>query len=210
MSTIRDTRSTLGSARRLLDARAVPKNAPRWCLAEVAGRLVELAGWHSGAVFSSALALVADAQRTGDTAVWVGPRSRSFFPPDAGAAGVDLAALPVVRVMLATEIPVAADMFARSGAFGLVVLDVGSLNVPMGILSRLAGLARTQETAIVLLSEKSPERASLGSVVSFRADASFARQPDGLFAQELVVARDRVRAMSWRQVETRRGPPGLS
>jgi recombination protein RecA len=167
--------SKLPSARGLLDARSVPRGTPRFCLAELAGRLVEIAGWRASARFSFALALVVDAQANGETAVWVGPRSRSFFPPDAESAGVDLARLPVVRVTLAEEIPQAADILARSGAFGLLVLDVGSANVPMGVLSRLAGLARTHHAAVVLLTEKSPDRPSLGSVVSFRADASVVR-----------------------------------
>jgi recombination protein RecA len=184
--------------------------SPSWCLAEVAGRLIELAGWRSGALFSTAIALVVDAQRTGETAVWVGPRTRSFFPPDAEAAGVDLAALPVVRLPGARDIAVAADVLARSGAFGLVVLDAGSFTPAMGVLSRLAGLARTHGTAIAILTEKSPDRPSLGSVVSLRADTSFARRTDGSFAHELAVTRDRVRAMAWRNVEQRRGPPGLS
>src|SRR6185436_12485346 len=98
--------------------RPAPEGAPRWCLAELAGRLVELTGWRSVAVFSSALALAADAQRAGETAVWVGPRARSFFPPDAEGSGVDLAALPVVRLEEAHAIPFAADVLARSGAFG--------------------------------------------------------------------------------------------
>ena len=184
--------------------------SPRWCLAEVAGRLVELTGWRSGAAFSTALALVVDAQREGEPAVWVGPRARSFFPPDAEAAGVDLAALPVVRLAEERAIPFAADVLARSGAFGLLVLDLGRSSLSMGVLSRLASLARAHAAAIVLLTEKSPERPSLGSVVSFRADASFAREPDGSYAHELAVTRDRVRALSWHQVEKRRGPPGLS
>src|SRR5206468_474165 len=108
---------------------------------------------------------------------------------------------------LAREISFAADVLARSGAFGLIVLDVTSSNVSMGVLSRLAGLARTHEAAIVILTEKPPDRPSLGSVVSFRADTSFARQADGSFAHELAVTRDRVRAVGWHQVEMRRGPP---
>jgi recombination protein RecA len=177
---------------------------------------VELTGWRSGAAYTSALALVVDAQRADEPAAWVGPRARTFFPPDAEAAGVDLAALPVVRLRDAGEIPFAADVLARSGAFGLLVLDLGSASLPMGVLSRLAGLARAHAAAIVLLTEKHPERPSLGSVVSLRADTSFARGRDldaggdGSFVHELAVTRDRVRAMPWRRVEERRGPPGLS
>jgi recombination protein RecA len=209
-SSARNLRSTTGPASTVLGSRSVPKDPPSWCLAELAGRLVELTGWRAGAVFSSALGLVVDAQRCGETVVWVGPRSRSFFPPDAESAGVDLAALPVVRLALPCGIAFAADVLARSGAFGLIVLDVGSSSVSLGVLSRLAGLARTHEAAIVLLTEKPPDRPSLGSVVSFRADTSFMRESDGSFAHQLAVTRDRVRAIGWRQVEKRRGPPGLS
>ena len=211
MTSSSDTpRSRLDRASALLGRRSASRDAPRWCLAELAGRLVELTGWRAGAVFSSALALVVDAQRCGETVVWVGPRSRSFFPPDALSAGVDLAALPVVRLARPEEIPFAADVLARSGAFGLIVLDLASATLSLGALSRLAGLARTHEAALVLLTEKPPERPSLGSVVSFRADTSFARRADGSFAHELAVTRDRVRSLDWRQVELRRGPPGLS
>jgi recombination protein RecA len=185
--------------------------------AELAGRLVELSGWRSGACYTAALALVLDAQRAGETAVWVGPRARSFYPPDADAAGVDLAALPVVRVADERSIPFAADVLARSGAFGLVVLDLGSTSLSLGVLSRLAGLARARSAAIVCLTEKPPERPSLGSVVSFRADASFARargeedscSSSSRFLLRLAVSRDRARAAGWQRVELRRGPPGL-
>jgi recombination protein RecA len=193
-----------------LPPRRVPTGAPRWCLAELAGRLVELCGWRAGGTYSAALALVVDAQRSGESAVWVGPRARTFYPPDAEAAGVDLAALPVVRVPDGRALPFVVDVLARSGAFGLVLVDLGSSVPTLGVLSRLAGLARAHEAAIVLMTEKSPERASLGSVVSLRADAWSGRAADGSFATTLAVTRDRVRATPWRIVEPRRGPPGLS
>lgn len=188
----------------------MPRGSPAWTRAELAGRLVEVAGWRDGATCSAALALVVDAQRQGEPAVWVGTRDRAFFPPDAEQAGVDLEALPVVRVAAAREIPAAADVLARCGAFGLIVLDLCGFAPSMAVLSRLAGLARAHDTAIVMLTEKTAERASLGSIVSFRADSSFARRDDGSFAHELKVTRDRLRAMAWRHVEFRRGPPGLS
>ena len=194
---------------------ASSRAAPRWRLAELSGRLVELAGWRSGAVYSFALELVVDAQRSGETTVWVGRRSRSFFPADAQECGVDLGALPVVRLETAREMSVAADVLARSGAFGLIVVDLGGSrlereSVAMNVLARLAGLARKHETAIVLVTEKSPDAPSLGSVVSFRADASFVRKSDGLFLCELAVPRDRLHPETWKQVEVRRGPSGLS
>jgi recombination protein RecA len=118
-----------------LPPRRVPTGAPRWCLAELAGRLVELCGWRAGGTYSAALALVVDAQRSGESAVWVGPRARTFYPPDAEAAGVDLAALPVVRVPDGRALPFVVDVLARSGAFGLVLVDLGSSVPTLGVLS---------------------------------------------------------------------------
>jgi len=210
MATASDRKATLTKATELLGARSTPRGNPRWSYAEVCGRLVEVSGWRASATYTSALSLLLDAQRAGETTVWIGPTSRSFFPPDAQAIGLDLEALAVVRMQHPDDVPVAADLLARSGGFGALVLDLGTTTASMGVLSRLAGLARAHEAAIVLLTEKSPEHPSLGSVVSFRACASFQREREGLFHHELAVSRDRVRSIAWRQVEVRRGPPGLS
>src|SRR6187402_2555088 len=126
MQPVRDTPPSLASAQSLLGARAIPKGSPRWCCAELAGRLVEVSGWRASATYTTAIALVADAQRAGETAVWVGPSSRGFHPPDAHAAGVDLDALPVVRLERAALVPAAADLLARSGGFGVLILDLGT------------------------------------------------------------------------------------
>lgn len=193
----------------LADATALPRGDPRWCRTELAGRLAELCGGRASATLSFALALVVDTQYAGEPCAWVTPRARCFFPPDADACGVDLDALAVVRVAAERELVVAADVLARSGAFGLIVVDLGALNVPMGPLARLAGLARAHDTAIVLLTEKTREQPSLGSLVSLRADARFERRASGDFLCELAVSRDRRRATSWIRAEVRRGPPGL-
>lgn len=190
----------------LLGIRSIPRGVPRWTFAEVQGRLVELSCGRAGGAYSSALALLHDAQRAGETVAWIGPPSRIFFPPDAVATGLDLAALPVIRT---DEVTVAADLLARSGGFGALVLDLGTSTLSLGVLSRLAGLARAHEAAIVLLTEKQPEHPSLGSVVSFRGAASFRRQLDGTYLHELAVSRDRVRSIDWREASVRRGPPGL-
>jgi recombination protein RecA len=191
------------------DASALPRGDPRWCQAELAGRLAELCGGRASATLSFALALVVDAQHAGEPCAWVTPRARCFFPPDADACGVDLDALAVVRVAAENELLVAADVLARSGACGLIVVDLGAVNVPLGPLARLAGLARAHAAAIVLLTEKTRDQPSLGSLVSLRADARFERRASGDFLCELAVSRDRRRATSWIRAEVRRGPPGL-
>lgn len=187
--------------------------APRFDLAELRGRLAELCGWRTSPVLTFALALVFDAQCAGESAAWITPRASSFYPPDAAENGVDLDALLVVRVPDVAGVADAArsaDLLARSGAFGLIVLDLGArAHVPMAVLSRLSGLARAHDLAIVFLTEKPREEASLGSLISLRADARFSATSPGEFACELTVAKDKRCAGTWIHTERRHGPDGL-
>ena len=150
---------------------------PRWCLPEIAGHLVELCGGRASASLSLAFRLVHDAQMRGENVAWISLLKSSFFPPDAAECGVDLESFAVVRVPAAKEATFAADLLARSGAFGLIVLDLDRrASVSMAVLSRLLGLARKHEAAIVFLTEKPAEHASLGSLVALRADARRVRE----------------------------------
>jgi recombination protein RecA len=194
-----------------------------WSFGELAGRLVELCGWRASANLSFAMRAVLDAQRHGELAAWIATTAASFFPPDAVQAGVDLDALAVVRVPALAEVPLAADVLARSGAFGLIVLDLedhatgrraafARSPVSLAALTRLSGLARKHGTAILFVSEKSTEAASLGSLVSLRADARRTRrscEASGAFSCELAVAKDKRRGAAWRHAEVFRGPAGL-
>ena len=184
---------------------AAPASAPRWALPELCGRLVELCG--SGAPFSLAMALVRDAQVRGEPAAWVTSQDRSFYPPDAQDCGVDLAALPVVRVP-AEATARAADALLRSGAFGLAVVDLGATPLPAPLQSRLLSLARLHQSAVVFLTERPADTPSLGPLISLRAEAVRARSPEG-FSCALRVLKDKQRPPVWTHVEVCRGPPGL-
>lgn len=185
----------------------------KWDLPELAGRLAELCGCGATAVLTLAVGVVLDAQLRGETVAWVTGRHSHFFPPDVAACGVDLDALPVVRLPHGADIPRAADLLARSSAFGLIVLDLApGARVPPPLLSRLAGLARKHDTAILCLTEKPSGASSLGPLVSLRGEASrrrAGRDSDGRFACELRVVRDKRRAAGWTHVEVCRGPDGL-
>jgi recombination protein RecA len=158
---------------RLLRAPALDPS-PTWGLTVLAGRLVELSGWKSSAVLTAAFGLVLEAQRRGEPTAWVTLRKSSFFPPDAAEGGVDLAALAVVRVADPPAAARTADQLVRSGGLGLVVVDLGPdpyPRVPVPLQSRLAGLAQKHAAAVVVLTEKPADAASLGSLVSLRAEA---------------------------------------
>jgi recombination protein RecA len=205
---------------RHVDGKGGAEGAPsEWSLAGLAGRLVELSGAEDSAALTFALGLVRQAQLMGEPVAWVGTSAESFFPPDAAAGGVDLGALAVVRVPDVRALTRAADQLARSGAFGLLVLDVGPFGagrgrsrngrVPMAALSRLLGLAQKHGTAVVFLTDKPARAPSLGSLVSLRAQAVRRQTGKDEFTCELRVVKDKRRAPGWVVQEVCGGPPGL-
>lgn len=182
----------------------------QWTIAETAGRLVELSALGAAAGLTLAFSLVLDAQRRREPVAWVTPPEHVFYPPDAAEGGVDLDALVVVRPPTARLVARAADHLLRSGAFGLIVLDLGaSSEIPIPLQTRLSGLAQKHHTALVCLTEKAETLPSLGSLVSLRAHARRARIAGDRFACDLAVRKDKRRGPTWTHAEVCRGPAGL-
>lgn len=183
---------------------------PRWDLQEIAGRFTELSGLGGSACLTLATSMVLDAQRQAETSAWISSKESSFFPLDVAGAGVDLESLAVVRVPDASAVARAADKLARSGAFGLLVLDLGATpRVTAALQARLRSLARKHDTAILCLTEKSGKASSLGSLVSLRGEARIRRLSEDRFACELRVLKDKHRGPGWVHTEVCRGPDGL-
>jgi recombination protein RecA len=190
-----------------------------WSFSALTGTITELSRQGASAVVTQAVRLMWEAQRAGEPVAWVTPRSRSFYPPDARENGLDLEALAVVRVPEARDVGKAADYLIRSGAFGLVVLDLGGEGrqadkgrLTDRHLTRLLGLARQHGTAIVCLtarSERPSAPSTLGSLISLRGPVERVRIGPGRFACELQVVKDKRRAPGWRHREVCRGPAGL-
>ena len=190
-----------------LPARKLEPSA--WTLTGLSGRLVEISGAEDSAALTVALGLVRQAQLMNEPAAWITPVTETFFPPDAAAGGVDLSALAIVRVPDPRALPRAADQLARSGGFGLVVLDLGPARLPLAALSRLLGLAGKHGVCLLFLTDK-PERApSVGSLVSLRGHARRRRTGPDEFACDLIVLKDKRRAPGWTHTEVCGGPAGL-
>ena len=139
-------------------------------------KLVEISGERAAARFSTAVALVLNAQRAFETVAWIQPEGGPLYPPDLHASGVDLDALVVVHVPAAqreTQALKAAEILLRSGAYGLVVVDL-TAGAPAGggaaWQGRLLGLARQHQSSVVLLTRKGPQADSLGALVSLRIE----------------------------------------
>jgi len=201
-----------------------PSNEPvRWGLDALRGRLIELSARGATATLTAAVELVLEAQIAGEPAGWISLFESTFYPPDVAETGVDLAALSVVQVRDATTAARAAERLLRSGAFGLVVMDLGALgalgalgglggeplDLPAAHQGRLVTLAQTHDAAIVCITEKPAESPSLGSLVSLRAEAMRIRDREHGHEMSLRVLKDKRRGPGWSRRLKLRGPSGF-
>lgn len=188
------------------------------------GRLVELSApvASAGARTSTAVALLRRAQREGETTAWIQSSGGPLYPPDLHDGGIDLEALVVVHVPTsegAAGLGKAAEMLLRSGAFGLVVVDLGALETKPQAGSkaatrtawqgRLLGLARQHEARVLLLTEKPSHADSLGPLVGLRVEPRRTRRPDGTFCIEHHVLKNKSGAPVSPASELFLGTPGL-
>jgi recombination protein RecA len=181
-----------------------------WTRAALSGRLTEISGVGAMASLTSAFGLVLDAQGRSEPVAWITLPETSFYPPDAADSGIDLDALAVVCVPGAPEGARAAERLLRSGAFGLIVLDLGrDARVPTALLGRLVSLAKRHDTALVCLTNKPRDAASLGSLVSLRAEVMREKCGDDRFSCKLAVLKDKNRGPGWSHSEVVLGPAGL-
>jgi len=188
-------------------------------LKSLRGRLVEVSSSRPSAGLSLICTLLLDAQKHSAPAAWISVTRDSFYPPDLAANGVDLAVLPVVW---APDVPGAiraADWLLRTGAFGLLVIDLcanprspASLQFSRARQAHLAKLARLTHShgcTVCFLTVKSEAAQSLGSMISLFVRVCRSRAAAGRFRLRLQVVKDKRRAPVWKHVEQIDGPPGL-
>lgn len=175
-------------SQRGLEAAVAPLGrAPLWQHFQP-GQLLELSGTKPGKL-STVARLLAHAQAEGEPVAWVAAREQaSFYPPDFAQAGVDLASLVVVRMPMevlkksgegAHALLRASEILLRSGAFGLLVVDLGTAPIPRGELAwqaRLSGLLRRHEARAVLLTPSPCDKPSLGPLIAMRVEPLLSRQ----------------------------------
>jgi len=197
----------------------------RWSFEALAARVSELCAVGAGASLTAAAWILREAQRLGEPAAWVGAGGSAFYPPDLHDFGVDLAALAVVRVPGAVPAARACEHLLRSGAFGLVVLDLADVAsgsprggsarsaarslLPPAALTRLAALCRRHHAALICLARGDGEISSLGSFVSLRGRAAAATTVDGRHRLEVRILKDKLHGPGWSHTETCRAPDGL-
>ncbi len=175
-----------------------------WELDNLAGRLAELSEEGFSGAVTFVAGIIAEAQRRREPVAWIAASSSIFYPPDFARLRLDLAGIAVVRAGSLQ----AAEWLLRSGAFGLVIIDVGSsAQVPDSSLGRLLKLAERDRCAVIFLTRKRPDQPSLGSMISLRG--SVTRSGGDPFASEIVVVKDKHRSPGSRQRSIYHGPPGM-
>jgi recombination protein RecA len=188
-------------------AQAVPSP---WSSAALAGRLVELRSLRDSATLSFCTSLIRQAQQEQEPVAWIATPGSRFFPPDLDAAGVDLQALPLVCTNNAAASARAADRLLRCGAFSLIVADLGKDNrIPTPLLSRLSGLVRKHNAALLFLVANSRQHESLSPLISLAATTERRRAAANDFRCTLTALKDKRRGPGWSHEEHFCGPPGL-
>jgi recombination protein RecA len=195
-------RELLGQSRKTAD--------DEWGLDTLAGRFVEVSGSAATAALTITAGLILQAQQRGGLAVWIGGHGSAFFPPDFAASGIDLEALPVVRVDDEVKAWLVADTLVRSGAFAIVILDLGSrAKFPLPVQTRLMGLAKKHHTVLLVITRKGRRDVSGGSLVSLRAETEKKRANHDCFIWKLYAVKDKRRVPGWSHSEICHGPDGL-
>ncbi len=139
-------------------------------------RLVEVSGQHACARTTTAVSCVIHVQARNELVAWVQPKDGALFPPDLASAGVDLdtfIAIHVPRDRGPFALVRAAEWLARSGAFGLTVIDLTDALPPRSSVNwqgRLQGVLRQYDTRILLLTSNAYEEPSSGPLVGLRIE----------------------------------------
>lgn len=209
----------------------------RWSFQSLKGRLIELVGDSQSANVSLAARLILEAQNAGNFAAWIATHRDVFFPPDVAAAGVDLAALPVVWATGASgrELPDqplgstsssrpqvnavsgaagpasrTAERLLRSGAFGLVVIDLArDLTIAPPSQGRLLRLAESHDALVLVLRRKREDGRYAGSLVTVRCESSSEQIAPGRFRVTVTSTKDKREGPGWTRASEFSGPPGL-
>lgn len=197
--------------------------AGRWDRRALSGVLTELVGGPRSANVSVTSRLILQAQTAGEQVAWIATHRDVFFPPDMAAAGADLSALPVVWA----EEPViskartggrrhaghavrAAEQLLRSGAFGLIVIDLAKdLMLHAAAQGRLLRLAEHHDAGVLILRRRRMDGDYAGSLITVRAESFHEQIGPGRFRCTVHNTKDKREGPGWTTSEEFDGPPGL-
>ena len=178
-------------------------------------RLTEISGRHACARTSTAVSCVIRAQSRFELVAWVQPKHGALFPPDLAAAGVDLDSFIVVHIPRHAGpfgLVRAAEWIARSGAFGLTVIDLSDA-LPPGSASnwqgRLQGVLRQYDGRILLLTSNERDEPSSGPLIGLRIEPHRNSHLAGTFEVRPRVLKDKIGLQTELKTSSFAAPAGL-
>ena len=161
----------------------------------------------SGAV-TVAADIIVEAQCRNEPVAWVAGTDSIFFPPDFHERGIDLSAVSVIRAGGEAESLMAAEWLIKSGAWGLVIVDVDcQWNISDASLFRIQKVAGRNLCAAVFLTRKRCHDPSLGSGIALRGCVS--SSGSGPFIVDVLTIKDRRFHSSSRRRRQYNGSSGM-
>jgi len=196
-------------ARDLTSEYTIPDSS-YWSYQALIGRLTEISGSGASAATTFAALTVKEAQQMCEPVVWIACGESIFFPPDMAACGVTLELLPVIRVTETATAARVADTLLRSGAFGLIVLDLGrSVILEQSAQGRLLRLAQRFDSGVLCITRKSAGDASVGGMISLRGHAVRHLHSAGHYRCELQIIKDKKMGPGRQYAEVCHAPAGM-
>ncbi len=140
-----------------------------WRFENLVGILAEISQESACGAVSFVTEIILEAQGQNEPVAWVAGVSTTWYPPDLAQRGVDLGAVAVIRAGGEYESLTATEWLVRSGALGLVIVDVeGEWKATDASLGRIQKLADRSRCAVVFITRKRSQEPSLGSRISLR------------------------------------------
>jgi len=205
--------SPLITTGRELEARQLHLTSGKLDLSGVRGQLVEVRSVGSPAGLSAVCVLIKEAQAEREPIAWIMTHDSIFYPPDLIEQGIDVGAMVVIKVHGARLGARAADHLLRSGAFGLIVIDLGEdTNIPGPSQNRLMQWAHKHQTAVVCLTrfedaENDEDHRSLGTMVALSVEVRKEAGESGFVCTARALRNKRGGA--WRSERRHCGPVGM-
>jgi len=172
---------------------------------ELTGRLSHFRG-----IGTTTFAAVATARMhaEGRPVVWISATEDMVYPPDLAANGVDLAELSFVFAADPFQASRAAEHLLRSGAFGLLVLDLEhDAQISDAVQGRLLRLARSMGAAVLCITRG--DTVLRGSIISLRGDVWHAAHSTGRYRLNVRITRDKRGGTGTRSGEVYDAPAGM-
>ncbi len=171
-------------------------NRPAWAVPSLLGRLSLITGDGST---SAAAQLIATAQHHNEPCVWITRQGYEPYIPDLEATGIAIDALVTIRLSTLQQIARVADLLARSGGIGMMIID-GHEDAPIGLLKRLSKHAAYHHMAVVILAPKTEYSHAFSLIVK--------AQPTPAGTQHIQAIKDRVKTVPWQHTEFYHAVPG--